>query len=43
MRNTYEINAIPNPNYDEDQLGYLKSSPNSDGFEEVRQGEEFLM
>ena len=41
MRNHLEINEIPNPNYDEDQFSYLKSSPDSDGFDEVGPGEEF--
>ena len=36
-----ELNEIPNPNYDEGYLSYLKSIPSSDGFWEVRSGEEF--
>ena len=33
MRHAFNINEIPNPNCDEDQLSYLKSNPNPDGFE----------
>ena len=35
-RKTLEINEIPHPNYDEGSLRCLESSPNSDGFWEVR-------
>ena len=38
-RKTLEIKKIPNPNYDEGYLGYLKSNPNSDDFGEVGSGE----
>ena len=37
---TLEINEIPNPDYDEGSLRYLKNNPNSDGFGEIGSGEE---
>ena len=38
-----DISEMPNPNYDEDQFSYPKSSPSSAGFGEVRSGTEFLL